>query len=159
MSVGGDSRFAVIGSVARRLDALLGLVPTRPQQPGQALAFFAHYREVGAEVMFWYVLAVNALQQMVFVGMFSYLAAHLMQTYHLLAGDTALPLALAGSGVIVGGFLGGRAADHPRRVAWFALSCLGGGLLAALVFVTYVSPWTTVALACGAGASFEFRRQ
>jgi DHA1 family inner membrane transport protein len=127
-----------------------GWVPQRPRQSGHSLAFFSHYREVGAQATFWYVLAVNALQQMVFVGMFSYLAAHLMQTYHLPAGDTAFPLALAGGGVIVGGFLGGRVADHPRRVAWFTLSCLGGGLLAALVFVTSVSPWVTVALACGA---------
>jgi DHA1 family inner membrane transport protein len=125
-------------------------LPPGPRQPGHALAFGSHYREVGTQAPFWYVLAANALQQMVFMGMFSYLAAHLMQTYHLQAGDTALPLALAGGGVIAGGFLGGRVADHPRRVAWFALTCLGGGLLAALVFVARVSPWAVVALACGA---------
>jgi predicted MFS family arabinose efflux permease len=55
-------------------------------------------------------------------------------------------------GVMVGSILGGRVADHPRRVAWFARSCWGSGLLAVLVFTAQVSPWVTVALACGAAA-------
>ncbi len=51
-------------------------LPRRPRQPGQPLAFFSHYREVGAHVTVWYVLAANALQRMIFFGMFGYLAAH-----------------------------------------------------------------------------------
>jgi len=46
---------------------------------------------------------------------FSYLAANLMQTYGMTAGETVLPLALAGLGVIAGGFVGGRMADSRRR--------------------------------------------
>jgi MFS transporter, DHA1 family, inner membrane transport protein len=65
------------------------------------------------------------------------------------AGDTVLPLALAGSGLIVGGLLGGRVAAHRRRSAWFAGTCLGSGLLAALLFTVQGSPWAIVALACG----------
>ena len=91
-------------------------LPRSPRQPGQPLAFFSHYREVGAHVTVWYVLAANALQRIVFFGMFTYLAAHLIQSYHMQAGDTALPLAFAGSGAIVGGFLGGQLADHCHRV-------------------------------------------
>ena len=37
-------------------------------------------------------------------------------------------------------------------LVWYALSCVGSGLLAALVFTTRVSPWATAALACGAAA-------
>jgi DHA1 family chloramphenicol resistance protein-like MFS transporter len=131
---------------------LWGWVPRSQQPLGQALAFFSHYREVGSQVMFWYVLAANACQQMAFFGMFGYLAAYLMQTYHLPTAATSIPLALAGMGAIVGSFLGGRVADHHRRVVLFALSCSGSGLLAALVFTAQVSPWVTVALACGAAA-------
>jgi DHA1 family inner membrane transport protein len=142
--------FAVVGTASLVIWLCLWCWFPRSQQPlGQALAFFSHYREVGSHVMFWYVVAVNAFEQMVFSGMFGYLAAYLMQTYHLPTEATALPLALAGGGVIVGGFLGGRVADHPRRLALFALSCWGSGLLAALVFTVPVSPWVTVALACG----------
>jgi DHA1 family inner membrane transport protein len=145
--------FAVVGTASLGVWMLLWVwCPRSPQQPSQALTFFAHYREVSADVMFWYVLAANALQQMVYTGMVGYLAAYLMQTYHLPARATALPLFLAGVGVIVGGFLGGRVADHRRRVAWFAMSCWGSGLLAALVFMAQASPWATVALAFGATA-------
>jgi predicted MFS family arabinose efflux permease len=60
-----------------------------------------------------------------------------------------LPLALAGGGLIAGGYLGGRVAAQRRRLTWVAFACLGSGLLAALVFTARVSPWAAVALACG----------
>jgi len=141
--------FAVMGTASLGVWLLFWLWFPRQQQPSQSLAFFSHYREVGAHAMFWYVLIANAFQQMGAFGMLGYLAAYLMQTYQMPAGDTALPLALAGVGVIVGGFVGGWAADHRCRLAWLAVSCWGSGLLAALVFTVRVSPWATVALAMG----------
>src|SRR5262249_62001819 len=72
-----------------------------------------------------------------------------MQTYQMPAGDTALPLALAGVGVILGGFVGGRVADQRHRLTWCAISCWGGGLLAVLGFTVRMAPWATVALALG----------
>jgi MFS transporter, DHA1 family, inner membrane transport protein len=142
--------FAVIGTAALGVWILLGVwFPRRQRQPGQALVFWAHYREVGAGGMFWYMLAVNALQQMVFWSMVTYLAAYLLQTYQLPVEATALPLALVGGGVIAGAFLGGRMADQRRRLTRFALACWGSGPLAALVFTAQVSPWATVGLAFG----------
>ena len=141
--------FAVMGIASLGVWLLFWLWFPRQQQPSQSLAFFSHYREVSAHAMFWYVLIANAFQQMGAFGMLGYLAAYLMQTYQMPAGDTALPLALAGVGVIVGGFVGGWAADHRCRLAWLAVSCWGSGLLAALVFTVRVSPWATVALAMG----------
>jgi MFS transporter, DHA1 family, chloramphenicol resistance protein len=145
--------FYVMGTVTLGV-WILGWVwlSRRPRQPGQPLAFFSHYREVSTHDMVWYVLAANALQRMAFFGLFAYLAAHLIQSTHLPAGATALPLAIAGSGAIVGGWLGGRVADHHRRLTWYALSCLGSGLLAGLAFTTHASPWATAVLACGAAA-------
>jgi len=125
-------------------------LPQRPRSPGHALAFVAHYREVGTQGMFWWVLVANALEQMTFFGLLSYLAAHLMQSYQMPAGATALPLALVGGGVVVAGVLGGWVADHRCRLAWCALACVGSGLPAAVVFTAGVSPWAIVALACGA---------
>jgi predicted MFS family arabinose efflux permease len=141
--------FAVVGAVSLVVWLLLVVSFPRRGQLGQALQFWGHYRAVSTDWMFWYLLAINALQQMAFYGLFGYLAAYLMQTYRLPAGATALPLALAGVGVIVAGVLGGRVADHRHRLVWFILSCWGGGLLAVLVFITSVSPWATAALAGG----------
>jgi predicted MFS family arabinose efflux permease len=145
--------FAVMSLMALGLWSLgWRWLPWHPRPPGQPVAFFAHYREVGTHGTVWYVLGANALQRMVFFGMFAYLAAYLIQRYHLSTGDTALPLTVAGSGAIVGGWLGGRVADHRHRLAWYALSCAGSGLFAALVFTTQVSPWVTAVLACSATA-------
>jgi predicted MFS family arabinose efflux permease len=141
--------FAVMGTASLGVWLLFWLWFPCQQQPSQSLAFFSHYREVGAHAMFWYVLIANAFQQMGAFGMFGYLAAYLMQTYQMPPGDTALPLALAGVGVIVGGVVGGWAADQRCRLAWLAVSCWGSGLLAVLVFTVQVSPWATVALAMG----------
>jgi predicted MFS family arabinose efflux permease len=126
--------------------------PSSPPPAGQTLPFLAHYREVSTDVMLWYVLVANAFQHMVFCAVFGYLAAYLMQTYHLPAGGTALPLGLAGGGVMVGGFLGRRVADHRHRVAWLALACWGSGLCAVLAFTAQGSPWATGALAFGVAA-------
>ena len=141
--------FAVMGTASLGVWLLFWLWFPRQQQPSQSLAFFSHYREVGTHAMFWYVLIVNALLQMGAFGMFGYLAAYLMQTYHMPAGDTAIPLALGGVGVIAGGFVGRWAADQRCRLAWLAVSCWVSGLLAALVFTVQVSPWATVTLAMG----------
>jgi DHA1 family inner membrane transport protein len=89
------------------------------------------------------------LQQIAFFGMFGYLAAYLMQRDHLLAKDLAFPLVLAGAGVVLGGYLGGRVADHPRRVTWLIGSWWSSGVLVAMVFTMSVSLWVTVTLACG----------
>jgi ACS family hexuronate transporter-like MFS transporter len=73
--------FAVVGTMSLVIWILLWVWFPRRQQPlRQTLAFFSHYREVGSHGMVWYVLGANMCQQMVFFGMFSYLAAYLMQT-------------------------------------------------------------------------------
>jgi len=148
--------FYVIGGVVLSLWALLWVwFPQSQKQPGQSLSFFSHYREVGANAMVWYVLAANALLQMAFFCVFSYLAANLIQTYSMTAGETVLPLALAGLGVIAGGFIGGRIAESRRRLNLLTIAALLGGLLATLAFVGPVSPWLTVAFAFGVAASLR----
>jgi len=145
--------FYTVGALALVLWIMLWVwLPRDQRQPGRPLAFLSHYLNVGSSAMFWYVLAANSLFQMAFIGVFGYLAAHLIQTYGMTAGETVLPLALAGAGVIARGFIGGRVADHRRRLVLFAIASLTGGLLAALVFIVPVSPWATVALAFGAGS-------
>ena len=63
------------------------------------------------------------------------------------AGDTALPLSLAGLGVIAGSLVEGRVAGRCDRARVVAYAFLGGGLAAVLAFTLPVSPWLTVVLA------------
>jgi predicted MFS family arabinose efflux permease len=140
--------FYVIGAVLLLLWSLLWVwFPTR--QPGYTGSFVAHFRAVGVKAALWFVLAANCLQVMAFMGMSSYLAAYLMHTYHLSAGATALPLTVAGLGVIAGSLIGGRVAGQTSRIIVVALAFVGGGLGAAVVFTTALAPWVTVILAFG----------
>ena len=123
--------------------------PRTRRQPSHAVSFVTHFRTVGVTAVFWWVLAANCLQVMAFIGMSSYLAPYLMRTYHLSAGETVLPLIIAGLGVIAGSLLGGRVAGQAYRLAVVALVFLGGGLGTALVFTIDLSPWATVVLASG----------
>jgi MFS transporter, DHA1 family, inner membrane transport protein len=143
--------FLVVGAALLGVSLLVWIwCPRHREPPGQSMTFVVHFREVGAQGTVWSMLAANALQQMVLFGLFSYLAAHLMHTSQMTAGDIVLPLALAGGGQIAGGILGGRVADHRHRLTWFGLACLGSGVLAASAFTVDGSPWATVALAGGA---------
>jgi predicted MFS family arabinose efflux permease len=140
--------FYVIGALLLLLWGLLWVwFPT--SQPGHTGSFVAHFHAVGVKAALWFVLAANCLQVMAFVGMSSYLAAYLMHTYHLSAGATALPLTIAGLGVIAGSLIGGRVAGQASRVAVVALAFVGGGLGAAVVFTTAFALWVTVVLAFG----------
>ena len=109
--------------------------------------FVSHLKAVSTQRGFWYILIANGLQTMAYIGMSGYLAAYLIQSYGMDAGDTALPLSLAGLGVIAGSLVGGRVADRSDRASVLACTFLGGGFAAALVFMIPFSPWLTVVLA------------
>jgi predicted MFS family arabinose efflux permease len=139
--------FAVIGALLLLVWGLLwAWFPA--SQPGRAGPFVAHLREVGGQAALWGVLTANGLQVMAFMGMSSYLAAYLMHTYGLSAGAAALPLTVAGLGVMAGSLVGGRVAGQASRMVVVALAFVAGGVGAALVFTTTVSPWVTVLVAC-----------
>ena len=140
--------FGVLGGLGAIVGGLVWVwVPTSPRPPGAVVSLDTHMWTVGGTAAVWWVLAANGLQVMAFMGMSSYLAPYLMRTYHLSAGDTALPLLVAGLGVIAGGWLGGRVAGQAYRVDAVAGAFVGGGLGAVLVFTTALSPWATVGVA------------
>src|SRR5262245_48082234 len=60
--------FVVLGTASLGMGLLVWHWFPRQQQPRQSLAFCAHYREVSAHAMFWYVLLANAFQQMAAFG-------------------------------------------------------------------------------------------
>jgi predicted MFS family arabinose efflux permease len=74
---------------------------------GDMATFVAHLKAVSTQKVFWAILIANGLQVMAYIGMSGYLAAYLIQTYGMDAGETAVPLSLAGLGVIVGSLVGG----------------------------------------------------
>ena len=115
----------------------------------QAIAFLTRFREFGSNLPFWYILGANLLMVTAFAAVFTYLPAYLIKTYSLNSGETALPLTLAGLGVLVGSFLGGRVAGLSRRLLLISASFLFGGIIGVLVFTTGISPWATVALSAG----------
>lgn len=145
--------FYVIGALLLILWGLLWVwLPRSQLQKGEAIGFLARFRQVGAIRTFWYVLGANLLMVTAFSGVFTYLAAYLIQTYSMHEGEVALPLTLAGLGVIIGSLVGGRVAGFNRHLLLVSVSFMFGGLVAALVFDTRVSPWLTVALASGVAA-------
>ncbi len=145
--------FFVIGILLLILLALFWVwCPRSQREADHTPSFLTHYREVGSNRVAWYALAANALQEMAVYGVFTYLAANLIQTHGMSVRETILPLSLAGSGIVAAGFISGKVADHPHRLAFFTAFPLWGGLLAELVFTTNMSPWVTVALAFGAVA-------
>ena len=89
------------------------------------MAFLSHFRKLGSDPTFWYVLAANSLMVTAFSGVLTYLAAYLIKTYFMDAGETVLPLTLAGLGVIIGAFMGGRVAGLLAAFRWSLFrSCL-----------------------------------
>ena len=142
--------FYVIGALLLVLWALLWLwLPRSQQLKSQAIAFLTRFREFGSNLPFWYILGANLLMVTAFAAVFTYLPAYLIKTYSLNSGETALPLTLAGLGVLVGSFLGGRVAGLSRRLLLISASFLFGGIIGVLVFTTGISPWATVALSAG----------
>jgi predicted MFS family arabinose efflux permease len=151
--------FAVMGLMIAVVWGLqwLGL-PRRPREAVPALTFLARFRAVGQSRGIWYVWGANACYQMAAFGLFTYLAAFLIQTHGLTAGGTAMPLAVVGTGAMLGSLLGGRIASHAQRLALAATTLVAGGLLGGLAFAMPLPPWMTM-LVGGASAllltSFE----
>ena len=142
--------FYVLGTLLMILWLILWVWFPRSQTPlGCALNFISHFKEVGSKEVFWYLLMSNCLMNTAFMGVANYQAAYLMRVYHLNAGEIALPMMLAGLGVIAGSLIGGRVAGQRYRLRFLSISLFLGGLAASLVFTTQISPWVTVGLSFG----------
>jgi len=121
--------------------------PRQARATGQPVAFLTRFLAVSRSPGIWHVLGANALYQTAAIGFFTYLAAFLIRTYGMRTGDTALPLALALLGAMVGSLLGGVVAGRAWRIVGVALTLLIGGVLVGVAFVVGVSLWLTVLLA------------
>ena len=84
---------------------------------------------------------------MAFNATFSYLAAYLIREHGLEVGETALPLAIVGIGVVIGSTMAGKVAGMRRRASMVAICSLIGGLTALLTFSVDITAWGTVGVA------------
>ena len=97
--------FYVIGGIALGVLVLCwAWLPHSTRKPGAPTGFLSHYQTVAANPTVWYVLTSNALQRVLFFGMFAYLTAFFFDAHGVSAKDATLLLAVAGSGGILGRF-------------------------------------------------------
>jgi len=149
---GWRTPFAAFGVVCLILWGLQWLwLPRQRQAAGRAVAFVARFTALSRRNGIWHVLAANALYQTAAFALFTYLATFLVRASGMRERETALPLAVALLGAMVGSLLGGTVAGRPWRIGAVALTLLVGGVFAGMVFAVVLSPWLTVLFAA-AGA-------
>ena len=145
---GWRTPFGVVGAFCLILWAFQWLwLPRQVRAAGQAVAFLTRFASLSRRAGIWHVLIANALYQTAAFALFTYLAAFLMRTYGMRERETALPLAVALLGAMVGSLLGGTVAGRTWRIGGVALTLLVGGIFAGTVFVVAPSLWPTVLLA------------
>lgn len=144
--------FGVVGCLCLVLWGLQWVwFPRQPRPIEQRFSFLARFTAVSRSPGIWYVLGANGPYHAATVGLFTYLATFLIRTYGMQTGGTALPLAVAGTGAMLGSLLGGAVAGQAWRIPCVTLTLLLGGVLTGFAFVVGASPWVTMLLA-GAGA-------
>ena len=113
----------------------------------RTFSFLSRYKQMARISLFQTALAANLLQRMAFYATFSYLAAYLISEHGFSVGATAIPLAIAGVGGVVGSIMAGSVANMRRRAQMVAGSAVVGGLAAWLLFSFDVTAWATVGVA------------
>ena len=142
--------FYITGGLSVAVWCLLVLrLPKDQRHPGQTVAVFQRFKEIGRNAAPWYVLVANASQQIALIGVMTYFAAYMIESYGWDEGRTAPSLALLGVGAVIGSFAGGLIASRARRLDWVATVVLCGGAAACLLFALDVSPWVAMALSFG----------
>jgi len=122
-------------------------LPSGQRRPGQSIDLFNRFKVIGRQSAPWYVLVANATQQVALIGLVTYFAAYMMESYGWDEANTALGLALLGVGAVIGSFAGGFIAGRARRLDWLATISLIGGVVAALLFALDASAWAVIAMA------------
>ena len=115
----------------------------------QSFSFFSRYRTLLAIPAFRAAMAVNFAQRMAYFGLFSYLAAYLIDAYGMSVGAVALPLGFVGIGTVFGSYIGGPVANHKQRMPLIAICALAGGASALVLLSIDIPLWAMVVFATG----------
>ncbi len=124
--------------------------PKGPAAGPRTFSYLSRFKELGSISVFRFGMLANLSQRIAFYAVVGYVAAYLIDTYGMSVGETAVPLAVVGSGAVVGSLWSGVIASHKNRLNFVAGSALAGGAVATLVFAIDPSVWATVAIAFGA---------
>ena len=116
----------------------------------RTFSYFSRFRELGSIPVFRFGMLANLSQRIGFYAVLGYIAAYLIDTYGMSVGKTAIPLAVVGSGSVLGSLLAGVVAGRRNRLNLVAVCGLIGGVAGTLVFGIDPSIWGTVAIAFGA---------
>ena len=113
----------------------------------RTFSFISRYKQMASISLFRTTLAANLLQRMAFYATISYLAAYLISEHGLSVGETAIPLAIVGIGVVVGSAMAGSVAASDRRAQVVAGCAVAGGLASLFLFTLDISAWGAVGVA------------
>jgi len=143
--------FYVTGGLSLALWVPLWLwLPSGPRRLGQRIDLFNRFKVIGRQSAPWYVLIANAAQQAALLGLMTYFAAYMIESYGWDEASTAPGLALLGVGAVIGSFVGGFIAGRARRLEWMAAISLTSGAVTGLFFVLDAHAWIVVAVAFAA---------
>ena len=140
--------FYVTGGLSLALWVPLWLrLPSGQRRLGQRIDLFNRFKVIGSQSAPWYVLIANAAQQAALLGLMTYFAAYMIESYGWDEANTAPGLALLGVGAVIGSFAGGFLAGRARSLEWLAAISLAGGVVGGLLFALDASAWLVVAMA------------
>lgn len=148
-SVGGwRIPFLVIGHLLLICAVLNWFWYPKIQSSGpRSFSFISRYKEMAAIGIFRSALAANFLQRAAFIATFSYLAAFLISRHGMSVGETAVPLAIVGVGIVAGSALAGPVTGLRNRARVVAGCALIGGFASLILFSIDLPVWGTVGVA------------
>jgi len=143
--------FYITGGLSLALWVMLYLsLPSGQRRLGQSIDLINRFKVIGRQSASWYVLIANATQQAALVGLMTYFAAYMIESYGWDEAKTAPGLAMLGVGAVIGSFVGGFIAGRARHLEWLAAISLTSGAVTGLFFVLDAHAWIVVAVAFAA---------
>ena len=143
--------FYITGGLSLVLWVMLYLsLPSGQRRLGQSIDLINHFRVIGRQSASWYVLIANAAQAAALVGLMTYFAANMIESYGWDEAKTAPGLAMMGVGAVIGSFIGGSIAGRAHHLEWLAAISLTSGAVTGLFFVLDVHAWIVVGVAFAA---------
>jgi len=82
----------------------------------RSFSYFSRFKELGSMSGLRFGMLAAHSQRIGFYAVVGYIAAYLIDTYGMSVGETAVSLAIVGSGAVVGNLWAGAIANHRKRL-------------------------------------------